>query len=326
MFERSRLVWYDRGGQSARNRRRVGEYRGIALSPDGRHVAVHDTRRRPAAISGFSIWIGRNAVHAPDSRTGAQLQACNGRQKRDRIMYVRNTGAGLERPSRQASGAGQEELVFDGPGLEWPTDWSPDGTTGPDHSWDTREPLTSRRCRLTGDRTPVPLVHHRELRAEDFATFSPDGRWIAYVSDETGRDGSVGAVVPGVGRQMAGLTGGGNYPRWARNGSELFYLTGDGTLMAVAVDTAGSAHSGRTRRVPLFTADFVLGDSRRRVSRYAVRRGGGRRAVPDQRAREPCFRLSERTERIDRRRCQLDGGAAAVGRSDAPADVASSSR
>lgn len=93
---------------------------------------------------------------------------------------------------------------------------------------------------LTGDRTPIPVA---ELPSAEYgARISPDGRWIAYVSEETGRqEVYVAALPPGSGRWQVSASGGAN-PNWRRNdGRELFYLQLDGTL--TSVDVLGTATS-----------------------------------------------------------------------------------
>jgi len=68
-----------------------------------------------------------------------------------------------------------------------------------------------------------------------WAQFSPDGRWIAYQSNETGRFEIYVRPFPGPGGAIPISTGGGTYTRWSRDGSELYYLAPDATLMAVRI-------------------------------------------------------------------------------------------
>jgi serine/threonine-protein kinase len=76
--------------------------------------------------------------------------------------------------------------------------------------------------------------------------FSPDGRWIAYVSSESGRDEVYARRYPGLTDTIAISSGGGGFPRWARDGREIFYRRGD-ALMAVSIDSPADLRPGTPR-------------------------------------------------------------------------------
>jgi serine/threonine-protein kinase len=88
--------------------------------------------------------------------------------------------------------------------------------------------------RLQGDRKPRPFL--QTPSNEYKPVFSPDGRWVAYGSDETGRQEIYVRPFPGPGGKMQISTDGGTEPMWARNGRELFYRNGD-KMMVTAVET-----------------------------------------------------------------------------------------
>jgi hypothetical protein len=94
---------------------------------------------------------------------------------------------------------------------------------------------------LFGDRKPFPFIEITSLSGS--GQFSPDGRWIAYVSGETGRDEVYIASFPGSASKSRVSPAGGSYPRWRRDGTELFYLTPppDAKLMAAALVEHGDA-------------------------------------------------------------------------------------
>jgi serine/threonine-protein kinase len=91
---------------------------------------------------------------------------------------------------------------------------------------------------LEGDRKPYPLLQTEF--AENWARFSADGRWVAYVSNETGTPEVYVREFQGSGGRWRVSTGGGNFPRWRRDSKELFYASA-GKLMAVDVKASGSS-------------------------------------------------------------------------------------
>jgi Tol biopolymer transport system component len=161
----------------------------------------------------------------------------------ERIVFASSRGRGFD--PYVTTAPGQETLLVD---LEatsgWPLDWSPDGRSILQFSgsalWiipmDDGEPV-----RLTAGASAVGQ-----------ARFSPDGRWIAYVSNESGREEVYVRAFPGPGRQQAVSAAGGSEPQWRGDGRELFYVSADDALMVVAVDGSSAAMTlGSTER--LFT-------------------------------------------------------------------------
>jgi Tol biopolymer transport system component len=90
---------------------------------------------------------------------------------------------------------------------------------------------------LTGDKKPFPFLQ-TEFR-ESFPAFSPDSKWMAYVSDESGREEVYVAPFPAAGRKLQVSTGGGTLPLWRGDGKEIFYVTLDNKLMAAEVTVRG---------------------------------------------------------------------------------------
>lgn len=100
---------------------------------------------------------------------------------------------------------------------------------------------------LDGKTTPFLVTPFNETACR----FSPNGRFLAYSSDESGRREIYVQPFPGPGEKIAVSTNGGNYPVWSRNGRELFYRQGD-AMMVVEVTTAGTFSA--TREHQLFTS------------------------------------------------------------------------
>lgn len=148
-----------------------------------------------------------------------------------RLAYHMASGPALF--ERNTSGAGESETVLRAKNAVFINDWSPEGSsllyteTAPDSQNDLW--ILPR----TGGRKPVPFL--KSAFNESHGQFSPDGKWIAYTSDETG-----GYEVFVQGRAAGDFkwqvsNGGGNFPRWRRDGKELYYRALDGNLMATPV-------------------------------------------------------------------------------------------
>jgi hypothetical protein len=122
-----------------------------------------------------------------------------------------------------------------------------------------------------GDRKPIPFLQteFNELRG----AFSPDGKWIAYDSDESGRYEVYVQTFPVTGAKWQVSKGGGTHPKWRRDGKELLYLGADRRMTAVAVKTGGTFQAGNPQ--PLFETRITSP-----LARYAMTRDGQRFLVP----------------------------------------------
>jgi Tol biopolymer transport system component len=247
--ELSRLQWFDRAGKVLDTvKAPPNTYSGLSLSSDGRHIAVH----RREGISGGDVWViseGRDVltrvtfipahnqapVWSPD---GAQIAFRSGTERGPSSLY-----------RRLASGAGTDELLLKSDLPVWGTDWSRDGRF---LVYDVNDPKTKGDIwllPLTGPKTPQPFL--ATAFDERVGRLSPDGRWMAYQSDESGAYEIFVQSVPPSGAKVQISAGGGTFPVWRRDGREIYYRAGNGTLMAVEVKTAaGTLEPGS--RVQLF--------------------------------------------------------------------------
>src|SRR5262249_3885221 len=100
---------------------------------------------------------------------------------------------------------------------------------------------------LSGASAPVPF--RRTRFAEGFGQFSPDGRWLAYLSDESGKRELYVAPFPGPAARVRLSSGGADAPRWSRDGKELFYFSARRKLMAVDVRGLSRSEPGTPRTV-----------------------------------------------------------------------------
>jgi Tol biopolymer transport system component len=248
---KTQLAWFDREGKRIESIGAPGDFMSIALAPDEKTAAV--TLRNPQAGT-WDIWLldlmrrgstrftfgpAPGSAHPVWSPDGSRI-AFNSSQPGSFSLYVKDS-----------SGAGKEEALLESlPGPAVATSWSSDGRFLAYEQWGAR--------RLwDGDLGILPMFGYRKpflFLQTEFSNiqgrFSPDGRWMAYVSNETGnyevyvRSFSPGAAAGGqspVTRKWQVSIGGGSHPRWRRDGKELFYIAPDSKLMAVEVRADASS-------------------------------------------------------------------------------------
>ncbi len=243
------LVWIDRAGKplGAANAE-TRELQGISLARGGRRVAFGAT----VASNHSDIWIQALPGGEPSRFTfGPQpgwsypLWSPDGNE----LTYVTWDLAGLPRYEirrRRADRAGAEETLVTATTTLYPWDWSPDGSTllyGDEVNDIWLVPAA-------GDRKPVPFIHAPGMQV--YGQFSPDGRLVAYVSDEQGQLEVFVGTFPASGALWQISAGGGTMPRWRRDGRELYFRAPDGKLMAVALGSGPAAIEERSAPQPLF--------------------------------------------------------------------------
>jgi eukaryotic-like serine/threonine-protein kinase len=232
----SKLAWFDREGKSLGLLGQPGLHGNVSFSPDGKRLVVDRIESDTRARHVWTIDVSRGVfsrVNPSRADDYAPAVSADGR-------VVFTSGADLY--VTPASGAMQPEVLFKSPTVKHANDWSPDGRflLFDDHHPTQQQDLWI--LPLVGDRKPIPLL----VTAADEAPahFSPDGKWVAYSSDESGRReiyvrDFAPDHVPAVGFGKWQIsTAGGDKPRWRRDGKELYYIVPAGKLMAVAVKTA----------------------------------------------------------------------------------------
>jgi Tol biopolymer transport system component len=169
-----------------------------------------------------------------------------------------------------ATGAGSEELLLKSTSADFPLDWSADGRY---ILFGREDPKTKGDIwilPLGGDGKPFPFVN---TEATEFTgKFSPDGRWIAYSSDESGKFEVYVQAFPATSGKWQVSVGGGAAPSWSNDGKEIFYLGPDKKLMAVDVKTVGASLEQGIPK-PLFATDV---EQYTLPNRYAVSKDGKR--------------------------------------------------
>jgi len=228
-------TWVDRQGTVIGMVGPKANYRGIDLSPDGRHVAAH---RHDG--DGGDIWLTELARNSTSRFTMDPTQENSApvwSPESDRIAFasIRNGKPGIYvKPARRT---GAEELVFETPsGRLVPLSWTPDGNAILFNSLETGSGRDVWIVSLEGARAAAPLLE--SAAAESHGQVSPDGRWLAYGSSETGRSEVYVQTAAATGGKWPISITGGNAPRWRADSRELFYI-GDGQVWAVAITHTG---------------------------------------------------------------------------------------
>jgi serine/threonine protein kinase len=266
---KSQLIWFDRQGKKVGT---VGPPDLVAnpkLSPDGRRVAVdqtdtdgrhvniwiHELTSDAVARLGFGPWLEQVTVWSPDGK---------------QVVYTSNEKLFFSLYMKNADGSGAAQNILDfGSPQQGPWDWSRDGKY-----------LLVRRERelwymAVSDRQTRPLLQSQSLTRN--AQFSPDGKFVAYASSETGNWEIYVSPFPGFGSKWQVSRGGGEEPRWRGDGKELFYLAPDGKLMAAEVKTGAGFEAGPPTalfqthpRQPISAMDFFSYDVTADGQRFLV--------------------------------------------------------
>jgi serine/threonine protein kinase len=242
--QRSHLQWLDRAGKSLGVVGDAANYYTIELSPDDRQAAgsmLRDSDRR--SFLG-DVWIyeftknsATRLTFDPSTTVGRSVWAPDGH----RIVFMRRGDKGvLNLFEKSSDGNGDERALLEDGVNKYPLSWSRDGrfllymavpgspTTGSD-LW---------VLPLFGERKPFPFLQtrFREIAGQ----FSPDGRWIAYLSDFSGRPEVHVASFPDARiRRQISSGGRGGWPRWRGDGKELFWLFGN-EVIAASVENGGN--------------------------------------------------------------------------------------
>jgi hypothetical protein len=262
---RTQLTWVDRKGTVLGTVGRPNRYEVLALSPD---------ETRAAFARDGDIWVLdlareiENRLTADPGFDGFPTWSANGND----ILYSHGVVGGgamggtlLRKP---ASGAGTEEVLLQ-QRLLFPVETSADGRFLTYAAPGPTESLDLHVLPLAGG-NPVVFLDSRFQEMSN--RLSPDGKWMAYVSDETGQQEVYVQTFPRSDKRWKISDGGGLQPIWRRDGRELFFLGRDGTLMAVDVKTTPAFEPGTPQRLFSAELDMRVGS---RVA-YAPARDGQR--------------------------------------------------
>jgi eukaryotic-like serine/threonine-protein kinase len=273
-FATTTFVWLDRTGQQSAV---VAESRlglnNFDLSPDGRWLLFEARAPRGWELRLHDIQRGVTSVFAAEP--GNEIMCPLFTPDRRGVLFTRyRSKNGSSQVVIRALDSAAEEQVVDEPS-RWPCaeGFTPDGesvlanlTKGSD-----RYDVWRYGIGRPGSGAPVVELESSSSRP----ALSPDGRWLAFQGDESGRDEIYVTPLAGTGARVQISTHGGREPEWGPDGTELFYVSSESRLMRVAVQTGASFDAGDS--VSLFTipVDPVLGRNRYLVApdgeRFLVR-------------------------------------------------------
>ena len=278
----AQLTWFTRDGRKVGTIRSPSPLHNPTISPDGRYVAADDSG------SNMSIWLVDLARGTP-TRVADGVLPVWGPRGSDIVFTSRRVGGSSDLVHRSIVGASTDEsLLLRTPHMKIGGNWTDDNRYIVYTGSDPRTKLDLWTLTVA-DRTPIPFL--RTPFNEMHGQVSPDGRWLAYASDESGTWEVYVQTFPVPGAKRTISVGGGAEPQWRRDGRELYYLAPDGTLMAVPVSSTRRNLRRRPRRPAVpgthSGGHHHLPESLRAVSRRpAVPRRCRRRQRADQCRRE----------------------------------------
>ncbi len=255
------LTLFDRQGKMLGTAGEPGSFASVILSQDGARVAVSRN-----ANGNQDIWVGDLAQGATTRLTTDPAAETTAAFSPDgsRVAFVSNRGGSTGIYVKASSGAGNEELLFNSGPVQGLDEWTHDGRF---LIYQAISPQTGQDLwvlPLEGDRKPFLFLQapFNQLAAH----VSPDGRWIAYLSDESGKyEVYVQGFTPsphagesvGAGKWLISRGGAGGMIHWRKDGKELSYLASDGKVMAVDISTSGGFHAGTPQALFQAPASFT---------------------------------------------------------------------
>jgi Tol biopolymer transport system component len=249
----ARFSWYDRTGKElAPAMSEPFLARGFRLSPDDSRLAatvfdvaggnvdiwVIDLKRGARSRLTFAPSVESSSVWSPD---GSRIAFSSDRKGQPILV-------------KSSSGTGGEEILLQSEDVKNPTSWSTDGRFLLFNRTFPKTKTDLWVLPLFGDRKPFPFVQSEFIDRN--GQFSPDGRWVAYVSDESGRLEIYVVPFPGPGGKWQVSTGGGMSPHWSTDGRELFYVSPDRDLMTVEVKSGSEFQVSSPK--PLFSLSTLV--------------------------------------------------------------------
>jgi WD40 repeat protein len=262
----SRLVWIDRTGKVLGTLGAPADYATISISPDGERVAAEIGQLG----AGVDIWVldrTRGVTTRLTFDPGDDIWPVWSHDG-TRITFASNRDGDFGIYGKQSNGVGADDSLLRTSDNAGPSDWSSDGrylvylSSAPVTRWDIWALPTF------GDKKPIAFLKTQFSEFE--ARLSPDGRWLAYSSSESGRREIYVQAFPDAGGKWQISTQGGRDPMWRRDGKELFYISPDGRMLSVDIAAGATFQAG----VPKALFDGVRSNDNQLGRSYAVTADG----------------------------------------------------
>jgi serine/threonine-protein kinase len=238
------IYWMDRQGKFAPLREIPAGYHDPTFSPDGKRLALQIFDGKTAANIWVYEWdrdiLSRLTFNGNDNFS--PVWTSDGQ----RITYTSHETGAFNLFWQRADGTGDAQRLTDSKNLKYAQSWRPDGKVlafhqlNPDTSWDIMT-LEVEGDEKSGWKVGEPKPFLNSPFAETVPAFSPDGRWLAYDSNESGNFEVYVRPFPGPGGKWQISTAGGDWPKWSQNGKELFYSTTDNKIMVATYVTSGDS-------------------------------------------------------------------------------------
>jgi serine/threonine protein kinase len=256
------LIWFDRYGKQLGRVGESADYSNPRLSPDGKRLAVgvRDPKTKVRDIWLFDL--GRGAMSRFTYNPADDVNPVWSKDG-SRIYFTSDRKDARDIFQKKVDATEEEELIFASPQIKYIEDLSldgrlliynsPSGNNNSDDLW---------LLPLDGERNPRPFLNTQFF--ENQAAISPDGRWVAYRSNKSGRSEIYLATFPQLSGDWQVSVNGGEEPQWRHDGKELFFTDQDRRLMAAEVNTGSGTFESAGAPKLLFETQLILEKGRNR--------------------------------------------------------------
>lgn len=281
--EGRQLTWYDRSGKAIETVGQAASIFRFNLSPDERFASTSrrsmDSLKNDVIVSHMVRGASSRLSTFASSDTPVSIWSPDGKY----VVWNETADGKYRLVKKLATGAGEAEVLIESPVRVYPSDWSPDGRIILYSVTDNTTKNDIWVLPLEGDRKP--WLYFQSPGEDRQAVFSPDGKYIVYSSEESGRSEIYVQTFPASADKWPVSTNGGSSPRWPRKASELFYASNDAKVMSVAIRIGNSFEAGVPQ--PLFdiamtrsprSEDYVVSNDGQRL--LFISRGADAASTP----------------------------------------------
>ena len=258
----SQFTWLDRQGKILNPVGEAGQYASVALAPDATRAVVRRLGTGDLWLLEFGRGVSTRFTFTQQGTNDEPVWSPDGRY----VVFDSNRNGKYDLYRKASDGTGEDEILLQSDQDKAPTSFSRDGKF---LLYDSADPKTAGNIwvlPLDGERKPIPFLQTEFL--ESSGAFSPDGHWVAYLSNESGipevfvrpfNPPGTGAPGAGAGKWQVSKGGsGGATPSWRADGKELYYRGPAGALMALDVSANPTFQPGTPHRLFAALAGYTL--------------------------------------------------------------------